>query len=305
MASVNIASFYLVVISKLAARRITISLVALSLTALASACPSQTLSAQNVNTSQSALREHINSGNRYLSQLAFDLAIKEYEEALKIDPENRTAKGNVLVAHNNWGIHFAHKKKYSEALEQFEKVLQLDPNFGDARRNIALVKRNMEREAPPSDPNNAIWDPSKDEPKAKTTKKENKSGAPKQEEEPQSAVILTPGIKSSKNKEEPVIPNVEGSAYGSNLFNTKTETKTSTEKAAESHSSSQTAVSTPPQGGTLEDQITAVEVKVYGHKQTDMPVFKRLEKLEVDTAGAPRQGTIKDRIEHLKQNFGL
>lgn len=305
MALVNITSFRPVVISRLAAGKVSFVFLALSLSLLSGLCPWQTLSAQPVNTSQSALREHINSGNRYLSQLQFELAIKEYEEALKIDAENRTAKGNVLVAHNNWGIHFAHHKKYAEALEQFEKVLQLDPNFGDAKRNIALVKRNMEREAPPSNPNSAIWDPNKDDdtaPKSKTTKT-TKQSAPKTQEEPQSAVILTPGIKSSKPKEE-VIPNVEGSAYGSNLFNTKTESKPA-EKPTESQSQPNTPSPVTPPGGTFEDQLTAIEVKVYGHKQVEMPVFKRLEKLELDTNGAPKQGTIKERIEHLKQNFGL
>lgn len=60
-----------------------------------------------------------------------------------------------------------------------------------------------------------------------------------------------------------------------------------------------------PAGNSLEDQLGAVEVKVYGQRQSDLTVIQRLEKMEKDTAGQVRSGTIVERIEFLKQNYGL
>jgi hypothetical protein len=56
---------------------------------------------------------------------------------------------------------------------------------------------------------------------------------------------------------------------------------------------------------SLEEQLTSVEVKVYGRKQLDMTMLQRLEKMERDTAGQTRSGTIIERINYLKQNYGL
>lgn len=56
---------------------------------------------------------------------------------------------------------------------------------------------------------------------------------------------------------------------------------------------------------SFDDQISAVEMKVYGAKQTNMTVLQRLEKIERDASGQPRSGTILERIDNLKKNFGL
>ena len=51
--------------------------------------------------------------------------------------------------------------------------------------------------------------------------------------------------------------------------------------------------------------MAAVEVKIYGRKQSDLTVFKRLEKMELDTSGQIHTGNIKERIEQLRKNYGL
>lgn len=56
---------------------------------------------------------------------------------------------------------------------------------------------------------------------------------------------------------------------------------------------------------SLDDQLAAVEMKVYGHKQADLTVLQRLEKIERDAAGQVRTGTIIERIDYLKKSFGL
>ncbi len=250
--------------------------------------------------SQMSAREHIVRGNQFLSRRAFQQALDEYQEALKLEPNNATAKGNILVAHNNWGMYYALKKDWQHANQEFEACLQLDPNFHDAARNLNLLKRDMAKDM--QENSDQPWDPRADgeanEKPSQAKKTEAKKAEAKGKQEAPSAVILTPGLKSTTTATEStnttdatstsapnatVAPTNNASNYGNQFF--------STDKNAGS--------------GTIDQQLSAVEMKVYGHKQEDMPVLKRLEKLETDTSGSISQGTIKDRIEHLKQSFGI
>jgi hypothetical protein len=56
---------------------------------------------------------------------------------------------------------------------------------------------------------------------------------------------------------------------------------------------------------SFDEQLTAVEMKVYGAKQTNLTVLQRLEKIEKDSAGQIRTGTILERINYLKSAYGL
>jgi hypothetical protein len=56
---------------------------------------------------------------------------------------------------------------------------------------------------------------------------------------------------------------------------------------------------------SFDDQLTAVEMKVYGAKQTNLTVLQRLEKIERDSQGQVRGGTIVERINYLKSSYGL
>ena len=56
---------------------------------------------------------------------------------------------------------------------------------------------------------------------------------------------------------------------------------------------------------SLEEQLGSVELKVYGQKQIGMTVMQRIEKMERDTSGQVHSGTIIERIDSLKQSFGI
>ena len=246
---------------------------------------------------QMSAREHILRGNQFLNRRAFQQAIDEYQEALKLDPNNATAKGNILVSHNNWGMYYALKKDWAHANQEFETCLQIDPGFHDAQRNLTLLRRDMAKDSEVSQ--DKPWDPRADEEKGinsfnaaakKTESKKVESKKPDQPESP-SAVILTPGIKSSTSKESTT-----------QLDSNKDAQANPSQAPAEANYGGQYFnINKSPVSGTIEDQLSSVEVKVYGHKQEDMPVLKRLEKLEIDTSGTISQGTIKERLEHLKQ----
>lgn len=54
-------------------------------------------------------------------------------------------------------------------------------------------------------------------------------------------------------------------------------------------------------GSTLEEKVAALELKVYGQKNSGLPIMKRLEKLEIDHGGQTRQGSMSERVDYLKQ----
>lgn len=55
---------------------------------------------------------------------------------------------------------------------------------------------------------------------------------------------------------------------------------------------------------TIEDELKLLENKVYGQVQ-ELPVLKRLEKLEKDTTGKVSSGPVRDRIQSLRQHYGI
>ena len=56
--------------------------------------------------------------------------------------------------------------------------------------------------------------------------------------------------------------------------------------------------------GTLETNVTEVEMKVYGKKQADLTFLQRIEKLEKDTSGQAGTGPLIERVRALSKQFG-
>lgn len=57
--------------------------------------------------------------------------------------------------------------------------------------------------------------------------------------------------------------------------------------------------------GNLEDQLGAIEMKLNGKKQKNMPILKRIEKLETSISGQAKSGTLQERIDLLRKSCGL
>ncbi|CAN5707135.1 hypothetical protein BH10CYA1_BH10CYA1_06000 [soil metagenome] len=75
---------------------------------------------------------------------------------------------------------------------------------------------------------------------------------------------------------------------------TETETPAASTTPAESDSSA-----------NLEDQLGAIELKLNGKKQKNMPILKRIEKLETSISGKANSGSLQERIEALRKSCGL
>lgn len=75
-------------------------------------------------------------GYSYFAQDQFDLAIRQYNEALKIRPDYVTAL-------NNLGHTYERKQLMPQALEAYEKSLETEPKNETAKRRAESLRKRM------------------------------------------------------------------------------------------------------------------------------------------------------------------
>jgi|GEM_PF-1626690 len=56
---------------------------------------------------------------------------------------------------------------------------------------------------------------------------------------------------------------------------------------------------------TVDDVLAKIENKVYGKVTKNMPILKRIERLEVETMGKKKSGSIAERLKELKETYGF
>ncbi|HEY9645770.1 MAG TPA: tetratricopeptide repeat protein [Chroococcidiopsis sp.] len=75
-------------------------------------------------------------GYSYAAQEQFDLAIRQYKEALSLAP-------NYVTALNNMGFAYEKKQLIAQALEAYEESLKLDPKNGTAKRRAESLRKRL------------------------------------------------------------------------------------------------------------------------------------------------------------------
>lgn len=75
-------------------------------------------------------------GYAYFAQEQFDLAIRNYKEALKVAP-------GYVTALNNLGHSYERKQLMTQALETYESALALEPNNGTAKRRAESLRKRL------------------------------------------------------------------------------------------------------------------------------------------------------------------
>lgn len=75
-------------------------------------------------------------GFAYFAQEQYDIAIREYKEALKLNPE-------YVIALNNLGHAYERKKQTAKALETYEQVLKYEPNNATAKRRAESLRKRL------------------------------------------------------------------------------------------------------------------------------------------------------------------
>jgi tetratricopeptide (TPR) repeat protein len=85
---------------------------------------------------ENAVLVHNALGYTYFAQEQFDLAIREYNEALKISPGYVTALNNLAHAYER-------KQLMPQALETYEKSLEAEPKNETAQRRAASLRKRL------------------------------------------------------------------------------------------------------------------------------------------------------------------
>lgn len=75
-------------------------------------------------------------GFAYFAQEQYDIAIREYKAALKLNPEYVTAL-------NNLGHVYERKKLTAQALETYEQALKCEPNNAIAKRRAEALRKRF------------------------------------------------------------------------------------------------------------------------------------------------------------------
>lgn len=73
-------------------------------------------------------------GYAHAAQEQYDIAIRQYKEALKLKPD-------YVVAFNNLGFAYEKKQLSAQALEAYESALALEPNNPTAKRRVEPLRK--------------------------------------------------------------------------------------------------------------------------------------------------------------------
>lgn len=80
--------------------------------------------------------DYVQRGNRFFEQGYYDLAIEDYDCALKLDP-------NLAEVYLNRGIAYSRQNQYDQAIDDYTRALNFDPQMAQAcfqRGNVYLTK---------------------------------------------------------------------------------------------------------------------------------------------------------------------
>ncbi len=94
------------------------------------------LKAKDLEGAENEALIHNALGFSYAAQEQFDLAIREYKDALQLLPDYTTAL-------NNLGFAYEKKQLTAQALESYEAVLQLDPKNSTAKRRSESLRKRL------------------------------------------------------------------------------------------------------------------------------------------------------------------
>ncbi len=77
-------------------------------------------------------KAHLNLGIAYISKGQLDLAIEEYKTALRLKPDS-------IKAHLNLGVAYISKGQLDLAIEEYKTALRLKPDYAEAHSNLGLA----------------------------------------------------------------------------------------------------------------------------------------------------------------------
>jgi tetratricopeptide (TPR) repeat protein len=95
--------------------------------------------AREVSPSQLAAMIYYNRGVDLLTEKRFAEAAAANVKSLRLDPNNLTARGNLLATINNWSIHLGDSEHFAEAVDLLRRGLAIDRKFDAFAQNYVHV----------------------------------------------------------------------------------------------------------------------------------------------------------------------
>ena len=95
--------------------------------------------ARDVSPIQLAAMIYYNRGVDLLSEKRFAEAARVNAKALRLDPSNATARGNLLATLNNWSIELGNSKHFADAVNLLRQGLAMDAKFEAFARNYVHI----------------------------------------------------------------------------------------------------------------------------------------------------------------------
>ncbi len=97
--------------------------------------------AREVSPIQLAAMIYYNRGVDLLGEKRFAEAARANAKALRLDPKNATARGNLLATINNWSIELGNTRHFAEAVDLLRQGLAMDAKFEAFAQNYVHVHR--------------------------------------------------------------------------------------------------------------------------------------------------------------------
>ena len=94
------------------------------------------LKAKDFETDAEKAAVHNALGFAYAAQEQYDIAIRQYKDALKL-------REDYVTAFNNLGFAYERKRLMNQALEVYEEALKYDPNNTTAKKRAESMRRQL------------------------------------------------------------------------------------------------------------------------------------------------------------------
>ena len=86
-----------------------------------------------------AVVELVNKGIEFHRNKDFESALRTFQEALSLEPTNKTIKDNISIAHNNYGKYLAERTDTNKAIKEFRLALFYNTENMTASSNLESV----------------------------------------------------------------------------------------------------------------------------------------------------------------------
>lgn len=273
---------------------------------------------------------HNNWGIALYQRKNFDEAAKQWQQALVIDPNNGDAKRNLVIMKNfleqqsrspygsRGGTDMFSQAEEDAARRDYSKEAVSKPKEETQPSSIKILKSGSSSATttPATGTNNnegvATYNGTNFGGTAgngvpTNSGTGNNSGAGNSSTGSSSGTVMTGSNTATTSGAGTTTTSSTATTSGTTTFGGTTSSSSSNPQKSDTSSGVAETGSFgagTATGGTIEEALASLEIKVYGKKQFTGSLLSRLQQIEKDTLGKSGEGSIKFRIDTLRQTLG-